>query len=277
MIYRKEIDGLRAVAVLPVILFHAGVETFSGGFVGVDIFFVISGYLITSIILHELEKDRFSIVKFYERRARRILPALISIVVLCIPFAITWIPTDKFDEFSKSVVAVPLFSSNILFWRESGYFALDTDEMPLIHTWSLAVEEQYYVFFPLLMIFFWKFEKKKSLMAMIIIIGLISFLIADWGSRTHPSANFYLIPSRAWELFIGSLTAFYLNGGLLNNRVINNFPAMAGALLIAYSIFAYNQSTPFPGSYALAPTIGTALIILFATQNTIVNIFVSLN
>lgn len=147
MNYRREIDGLRALAVVPVILFHAGFETFSGGFVGVDVFFVISGYLITTIILAELEQEKFSIVNFYERRARRILPALFLVMLVCIPFAWFWLLPSDMKDFSQSLVAVSVFASNILFWQESGYFDTAAELKPLLHTWSLAVEEQYYVLF----------------------------------------------------------------------------------------------------------------------------------
>lgn len=139
MKYRKEIDGLRAIAVLPVILFHAGFKSFSGGFVGVDIFFVISGYLITTIILGELEHDKFSIVNFYERRARRILPALFFVMLVCLPFAWLWLFPSDMQDFSKSLVAVSTFSSNVLFWRSSGYFDAASELKPLLHTWSLAI------------------------------------------------------------------------------------------------------------------------------------------
>ena len=140
MKYRAEIDGLRAVAVVPVILFHAGFESFSGGYVGVDVFFVISGYLITSIILAEKEEGRFSLVAFYERRARRILPPLFFVIALSLPFAWIWLfPPDMLD-FAQSVIAVPLFGSNILFWRETGYWGAANEFKPLLHTWSLAVE-----------------------------------------------------------------------------------------------------------------------------------------
>lgn len=276
MLYRKEVDGLRAIAVVSVILYHAGLEAVSGGFVGVDIFFVISGYLITSIIMKDLEAERFSIGNFYERRFRRILPALIFIELLCIPIAVLWLPTARLEEFANSLVAVSFFSSNILFWQESGYFGLDIPEKPLIHTWSLAIEEQYYLFFPLLMVFFWKLDKKKSLVVMIVSIAVVSFIVAEWASRNHPTANFYLIPSRAWELFIGSLTAIYLNKQAVSDRSINEVPAVFGLLLIMYSIVYFDKSTPFPGSYALVPTLGTALIILFATQKTSLNKLLSM-
>ena len=148
MDYRREIDGLRAVAVVPVMFFHAGFEMFSGGYVGVDVFFVISGYLITTIILSEMQRDAFSLVNFYERRTRRILPALFLVMFVCLPIAWLWLlPSDMMD-FSRSLVAVSTFSSNIYFWQTSGYWGTASELQPLLHTWSLAVEEQYYVLFP---------------------------------------------------------------------------------------------------------------------------------
>lgn len=160
MEYRREIDGLRALAVLPVILFHAGFKIFSGGFVGVDIFFVISGYLITSIILAEKEAGTFSIMRFYERRARRILPALFLVMLTCLPFAWLWLLPHDMQNFSQSLIAVSAFISNILFWLTSGYFETAAELKPLLHTWSLAVEEQYYLFFPVFIILTWHLGKR---------------------------------------------------------------------------------------------------------------------
>lgn len=154
--YRREIDGLRALAVVPVVLFHAGVERFSGGFVGVDVFFVISGYLITSILLKQLDAGTFSFAAFYERRARRILPALF-LVVAC-SMVVAWfalIPPDM-EDFARSLSYIPVFLTNVFFYRESDYFATGAEWMPLLHTWSLAVEEQYYLLFPLLLWFLWR-------------------------------------------------------------------------------------------------------------------------
>ena len=173
MKYRPEIDGLRALAVVPVILFHAGFELFSGGFVGVDVFFVISGYLITSLLIEDIENKRFSILHFYERRARRILPALFFVMLVCIPFAWMWMLPSQMKDFSQSLVAVSLFASNILFWRESGYFAATSEEKPLLHTWSLAVEEQYYVLFPIFLILAWRFGKNRVFW-MIFVMAAIS-------------------------------------------------------------------------------------------------------
>ena len=159
MKYRAEVDGLRAVAVIPVILFHAGFGYFSGGFIGVDIFFVISGYLITTIILTEKEQGTFSLINFYERRARRILPALFLVILVSLPFAWIWLLPSDMKDFSQSLVAVSTFMSNILFWRETGYWGAENELKPLLHTWSLAVEEQYYLLFPLFLLLMWKFRK----------------------------------------------------------------------------------------------------------------------
>jgi peptidoglycan/LPS O-acetylase OafA/YrhL len=148
--YRAEIDGLRALAVVPVILFHAGFELFSGGFVGVDVFFVISGYLITTILIEDIENKRFSIVNFYERRARRILPALFFVILVCIPFAWMWMLPSQMKDFSQSLVAVSLFASNILFWRESGYFDAAAEEKPLLHTLKVSHKSKIILFFWLL-------------------------------------------------------------------------------------------------------------------------------
>jgi peptidoglycan/LPS O-acetylase OafA/YrhL len=275
MDYRREIDGLRALAVLPVILFHAGFETFSGGFVGVDVFFVISGYLITTIILAELEQGKFSIVNFYERRARRILPALFLVMLVCIPFASIWFFTNQIKDFSKSLVAVSVFASNILFWRESGYFDTAAELKPLLHTWSLAVEEQYYVLFPLFLMLFWKLGKRWIIVTLVLVF-VASLALAQWGAYANPAAAFYLLPTRGWELLIGAFAAFYLSQA--NRKYFGNdlseFAGWLGVALIVYAVFAYSKTTPFPGFYALVPTIGTVLIILFATQHTSVGKFV---
>ena len=152
------------MAVLPVIFFHAGFQYFSGGFIGVDVFFVISGYLITSIILSELTQDSFSVLSFYERRARRILPALFLVMLSCIPFAWFWLTPNDLKDFGESLIAVSTFSSNFLFWLESGYFEATAELKPLLHTWSLAVEEQYYIIFPIFLFVFWRLGIKWILL-----------------------------------------------------------------------------------------------------------------
>lgn len=275
MIYKREIDGLRAMAVLPVMLFHAGFETFSGGFVGVDVFFVISGYLITTIILAELEQGKFSIVNFYERRARRILPALFLVMLVCIPFAWLWLLPSDMRDFSQSLVAVSVFASNILFWRESGYFDTAAELKPLLHTWSLALEEQYYVLFPLFLMLFWRLGKRWILVTLGIVF-VVSLAVAQWAVYAKPAAAFYLLSTRGWELLIGAIAAFYLSKAKRKEfgKSVGEIGGWLGVVLILYAVFAYSKATPFPGLYALVPTLGTILVILFATQQTTVGKFV---
>jgi peptidoglycan/LPS O-acetylase OafA/YrhL len=275
MNYRREIDGLRALAVMPVILFHAGFETFSGGFVGVDVFFVISGYLITTIILSELAQGKFSIIKFYERRARRILPALFLVMFVSTLFAWFWLLPGDMKDYSQSLVAVSFFVSNILFWSESGYFDTATELKPLLHTWSLAVEEQYYIFFPLLLMLFWKLGKRWILLSLGVLF-VASLALAQWAAYEKPTAGFYLLPTRIWELLIGAFAAFHLS--IANrkefSKVASEISGWLGVLFILSAVFIYSKETPFPGFYALIPTLGALLIILFATPNTYVGKFV---
>lgn len=278
MKYRREIDGLRAAAVLPVIFFHAGFKAFKGGFIGVDIFFVISGYLITTIILSDMNKGKFSIVTFYERRARRILPALFFVMLCCLPFAWMWLYPEQLKYFCRSLTAVSLYSSNILFWRESGYFDTAAELKPLLHTWSLAVEEQYYVLYPLFLIALWKL-RKRWLLGTLMVVGAISLVGAQWGAYNKPSATFFLLPTRAWELAIGALIAFYFIYKLDHEEFIRSRKktsevfGVIGLILICYSIFSFDENTPFPSLYALIPTIGTGLIIIFSTSETAVGKF----
>lgn len=266
MKYRAEIDGLRALAVLPVIFFHAGFTIFSGGFVGVDVFFVISGYLITTILIGEVESNRFSLINFYERRARRILPALFFVMMACIPFALMWMLPYQMVDFSKSLIAVSFFISNILFWRESGYFAGVSEEKPLLHTWSLAVEEQYYLLFPIFLFLTWRFGRNKVFW-IIIFITVSSFIISEVLWRIEATANFYLFPSRAWELLIGSISAFFIK---IYGIRKNNFLSIIGLAAIIFSILVFDKTTPFPSFYALLPVLGTMFIILFSDKDSLV-------
>jgi len=272
MQYRREIDGLRALAVLPVIFFHAGFQVFSGGFVGVDVFFVISGYLITSIILAEKQAGKFSLINFYERRARRILPALFVVMFTSLLLAWLFLLPGDMKIFSQSLVAISAYVSNIFFWRATGYFAPNAEINPLLHTWSLAVEEQYYLLFPIFLSMIGKL-RKQWILGLLALVAIISFEIAQWGSLNQPTPNYYLLPSRAWELLIGSLIGFYLftkDSNKNKTEKIGQLLSLIGLLLIIYAVCAFDKRTPFPGSYALIPTIGTALIILFATPQTIV-------
>lgn len=282
MFYRPEVDGLRAVAVIPVILFHAGLPLFSGGFVGVDVFFVISGYLITSIILAEIARNDFSLIRFYERRARRILPALFAVMlvsVICSWFIL--LPSDMLD-FSQSLIAVSIFSSNILFFLETSYWDTASELKPLLHTWSLAVEEQYYLIFPIFLMLAYGFGK-RWLLSILVIISIVSLCIAHFGSQSYPDAAFYLLPTRFWELALGAFLAFIpTNYDQHQERVSNvrkwltELLGLLGLILIIYSCVAFDDHTPFPSLYTLVPTIGALLIIAFASANTIVGRLLSL-
>ena len=275
MQYRAEIDGLRALAVIPVVLFHAGISGFSGGFVGVDIFFVISGYLITSIILSEQQKERFTLAGFYERRARRILPALMLVVLLSTLAA--WyllLPTELVD-FGKSLASVGIFASNILFWTESDYFAQTSEFIPLLHTWSLAVEEQFYLIFPLFMIWTVAAVKSKRLL-ILIVVGILSLVFTEWAWRNAPEANFFLAPSRIWELLAGVFCAFYLQDSRRFSNLIKQLGSMVGLLMLIYSIVFFDKTIPFPSFYALVPVLGTVLVILFTDKETLVGRLLSI-
>lgn len=261
--YRPEIDGLRAIAVIPVILFHAGVTGFSGGFIGVDIFFVISGYLITSIILADIQFNTFSISRFYERRARRILPALTLVMAACIPFAWVWMTPQELTDFGQSLVATALFGSNILFWRESGYFSPVVELMPLLHTWSLGVEEQFYIFFPVVLLLL-KPLSRKALEVLLLGVVISSIALAEWSSFNQPSANFYLLPTRLWELLAGSLVAIRY----FRRPIANEALSLIGLLMLIAAIVLFNSSTPNPSLWTLLPVGGTVLLLGFGTKET---------
>jgi peptidoglycan/LPS O-acetylase OafA/YrhL len=275
MKYRKEIDGLRAIAVIPVILFHSGFTVFSGGYVGVDVFFVISGYLITSIILEDVKLSRFSVANFYERRARRILPALLLVMAASLPVASHLMLPPDFAELNKSIASAIFFSSNIFFWAQSGYFDTAVELKPMLHTWSLAVEEQYYILFPLIVLAFWR-RRSDRLGLSVIIIGAGSLILAHFGATIYPAATFFLLPTRLWELAIGALIAIYAlyshDGGKLSQvgMALRNLLSSVGLLSIFLAVFLFDHSTPFPSLWALLPTLGTALVIGFATPNTLV-------
>jgi len=271
MKYRSEIDGLRALAVIPVILFHAGIQIFSGGYVGVDVFFVISGYLITSIILSELSDGSFSFIGFYERRARRILPALFFMMAVCLPFAWFWLLPHELKGFSQSLVAVTTYTSNIYFWITTGYFEIAAELRPLLHTWSLAVEEQYYLLFPVFLSIGMRWSR-KGIICILILLALFSIFLAQYLSELRPSFAFYLLPTRIWELLVGTLLAFYFQSDheVDKKGFISEFGSIIGICLLLYAIFCFDKQTPFPGFYALIPVLGAALVIIYAHQDTLV-------
>lgn len=255
--YRPDIDGLRAVAVSAVLLFHAGVPGFTGGYIGVDVFFVISGFLITSILWRECEVGKFSLVDFYERRIRRIMPALLATLVVTMIGGYFFLGVDDYASQAKTVIATLVFASNIKFWRGSGYFEGASEMQPLLHTWSLAIEEQFYLFWPILLFVIHRYGR-RWLGAAVWTVTIASLMLSAVAVYLSPSATFYLLPTRAWELALGALVALNLFPGL---RRWSGTAAWIGLFLILIPIFAYDQYTLFPGLAALPPCLGTALLI----------------
>lgn len=265
--YRPEIDGLRAIAVLPVIFFHAGVDAFAGGYVGVDIFFVISGFLITSIICAELNEKSFSILSFYERRARRILPALFVVLTVTSVAAVSVMLPYELKSYGQVLLGTICFVSNMVLWKQSGYFAGDAEMNPLLHTWSLGIEEQFYLFFPLVLLVIWRF-RARWVFSVLLIVAIVSLGLAEWASTRMASANFYLLPTRVWELMVGGLLALWLVHRQQPNRHWAEAISFLGLVLIWVGIFDFSEETPFPSFYALIPVMGAAAIILAATPQT---------
>lgn len=269
--YRREIDGLRALAIIPVILFHAGFETFSGGFVGVDVFFVISGYLITSIIIHELYTDTFSLLNFYERRARRILPALALVLAASSIAALVLLWPSDLLQFSRSLRYVLGFCSNLFFEKNSGYFDIAAEMQPLLHTWSLAIEEQYYILIPPTLMLLWRFDKTVTLYVFIA-IAVASLTFSEYNARHNADSGFFFFSTRIWELLVGSLLAFGFAFRPDNSPArtrLGPYASAAGFLAILYAVFTFDRNTTFPGFNALLPVVGAALIIYFATPKDI--------
>lgn len=265
--YRPEIDGLRAIAVLAVMFYHADFPWFTGGYTGVDIFFVLSGYLITQIILREQAGGQFSLANFWIRRARRILPALILVMLASIPPAVYFMDPAELESFGASLSASTLFSANLYFWRSSGgYFALAVDRMPLIHLWSLAVEEQFYLLYPLILLILHRFARRWLLFA--IAVGFFaSLVLSQFASNHSPAANFFLLPTRAFELLAGALIAILEVRGLTHHferRVNQNLLAIAGLALIVCPFFLLTEANQFPGLLALPTILGTCLLIRYA-------------
>tara|TARA_B100000900_G_scaffold368894_1_gene346407 strand:- start:3188 stop:4996 length:1809 start_codon:yes stop_codon:yes gene_type:complete len=277
MDYRRDIDGLRAIAILPVIFFHAGFNNFDYGYLGVDIFFVISGFLITSFIVNDLKLEKFKVLNFFDRRARRILPGLVFIMIASIPLALVYMQPDDLENFGQSLFATSLFSNNILLYLTSGYWDIASEFKPLLHTWSLSVEEQYYVVFPFLMILIWKLKSFWLMFLLFLFLSIISFFYYYFGSFGNESiesrASFLLLFGRAWQILLGAI------GALISLKVITKidtvkkfykeFICLLGISLILLSMF---HSLIFELNQIYLPvlaSIGTLLLLVFSNQNLI--------
>ena len=259
--YRTDIDGLRAIAVIAVVLFHAQLGL-TGGFVGVDIFFVISGFLITRILEKDLAAGRFSIMKFYERRMRRIFPAFF-VMILCFGLlGMRFLPPDELKDMGKTIVAASAFLSNILFFRRAGYFAASSLSQPMLHTWTLSVEEQFYIFWPWVLFFLARFARRTRLTIILAII-VASVVLSSYWVGHDPDTAFYMLPSRAWELAIGALLSIAPVSTLLKRipRWLAETASIAGLAMMLTAIFTYTKRVPFPGIGALLPCVGAALVI----------------
>ena len=276
--YRPEIDGLRAIAVGAVIFYHAqitifGHQPFKGGFIGVDIFFVISGYLITSIILKELvTTGSFSFKHFYERRVRRILPALLFVMLASLPFAWMYLSPSSFIDFSKSILYSLGFSSNFYFHYTGQIYGAESGLLkPFLHTWSLSIEEQYYILFPIFLLVAFKFFR-KYLIYILILSFVTSLGVAEWTSRNYSSVSFYFLHTRMWELLAGSILAYFEinNGYRSKNKTLNLILPTIGLILIGHSILFFNDKMFHPSFYTLSPIIGVCLIIWFSSKNELI-------
>tara|TARA_B100001057_G_scaffold475308_1_gene541958 strand:- start:52 stop:1962 length:1911 start_codon:yes stop_codon:yes gene_type:complete len=270
--FRNEIVGLRGIAVISVIFFHLNYSYFKGGFLGVDIFFVVSGYLITSIIFKNLEN--LNLFDFYVRRARRILPVFVFVLFATIPLSYFLLMPDNFKDYGQSLIAAPLFLSNYLFWIEEGYWELSSQMKPLLHTWSLAVEAQFYLFFPFIFL-----VKRKYVLLIIIILLIISLIVSINDNnklllittdKVLSLSSFYLPFARFWEFLAGSLIFFFEKRIIFKKSIINNLLSLIGLIIIFWSIFNIKYSSEFPNLITLLPVIGTMLLIIYIQKNFII-------
>jgi len=286
--YRADIDGLRAIAVLSVVGFHAFPNWVKGGFIGVDIFFVISGYLISTILFENLERDTFSFTEFFARRIKRIFPALLLVLVSCLVLGWFALLPGEYKQLGKHIAGGAGFISNFLFLNEAGYFDNAAETKPLLHLWSLGIEEQFYIVWPFLLWLAWK--KRFNLLTITVVVAFISYYLNVEGVRSDPIATFYSPQTRFWELLCGSLLAWFdlykkdrfvnvrnkLDACLVgiiyrqapetNGKALSNLLSLSGILFIAYGVYTITKKSPFPGAWALLPTLGAVLIISAGAQ-----------
>lgn len=278
MDYRRDIDGLRAIAILPVIFFHAGFNNFHHGYLGVDIFFVISGFLITSFIVNDLKQEKFSVLNFFDRRARRILPGLIFIMIASIPPALLYMQPDDLENFGQSLFATSIFSNNYLLYLTSGYWDISSEFKPLLHTWSLSVEEQYYLIFPFLMILIWKLNSFLWMICIFIFLTITSFFyyyFGNFGNELIESrASFYFLFGRAWQILLGAIGALIVYKTTYKRTFLRKFYkefiCLLGILLIFLSMFSFLIFDLNQVYLPVLASIGTLLLLIFSNQNLII-------
>jgi len=274
--YRVEIDGLRALAVLVVVFYHARFPFFSGGFIGVDVFFVISGYLITSIILKNLNDGNFSIISFYSRRIKRILPALIAVCFFSSILSLFLLNPAQLNEFGNNLLGVATFLSNMVLLFKQGYFDQAAELNPLIHMWTLSVEEQYYIVIPLMLTALYYFNLKKTILFVVGLFTLLSLIISITLTDVLEnsflnSLSFYSIFSRGWELLAGSLIAIMIlnKPNLVFKKPINDLCILLGLLMICVPVVVYDSSSSFPGIHSIPVILGTSILIILLNKNSI--------
>jgi len=271
--YRPDIDGLRAIAVLAVLFFHLDFSMFSGGYVGVDVFFVVSGFLITKIIVSEHSQSTFTFKKFYIRRIRRLAPAFIVTMIATLILAILLFSPAKLERFGVEFSSASVAASNFFYWLESGYFDIESKYKPLLHTWSLGVEEQFYLIWPFLTIIFLKYFNKKQIFRIYLTLSLLSLVYAEYFLYRQSTAAFYLLPSRVVEFSIGAMLVLHKDTQEKTNLILKNGLSILGIVLLFYSFVGLSDSTRFPGLFSLPVALGTALIIY--SKNSFINTLLS--
>ncbi|WP_342230141.1 acyltransferase, partial [Yersinia enterocolitica] len=258
--FRQDINGLRAWAVIAVVLYHFGVPGFSGGFIGVDVFFVISGFLMTKIIVSGIEVGDFSLLRFYLARARRIIPMLLVLCLSLIILGWFWLPESNYKTLATHVLTAILFISNIKFWRESGYFDSSSHEKWLLHTWSLSVEWQFYIILPVFILIVWNLLSYRAMKTSLFIVGFISLFLSYYASYQWPAAAFYLLPTRIWEMLAGGLVWWSTRKNSLSIN-LSRLTEIIGFIFIVSSIILFDSSMVWPGVYAALPVLGAMLVL----------------
>ena len=265
--YRPEIDGLRAIAVLSVVIFHAGFDVLGGGYLGVDVFFVISGYLITKLIRNEyVNNGSFSYLNFYRRRAKRLMPALFFTLIVTFVACFYILAPREFQKFSQSLIYSVFSLSNIFFWRESGYFDTDSQFKPLLHTWSLSVEEQFYIFWPFLLVFLFKYLKDRHALYYIIILTMLSALSSIVMLKIDKSAAYYLTPFRVFELMIGGVLVWIEKANYRYDKLKSICFSLSIIVLLSL-FFIYDKNISFPGINAFFVAVLVAFIIFSSNSS----------